>query len=186
MEKLKKIINNIFTYFIFVSPVLFIFDLISKYYFQWLLQEEGNSIKIIDGFFSLTLVYNRGAFSGFLGGVEVGGIKLGTIILFILSIVGVAGGIYVYIKKYNSLSSIMKFGLALLIPGAAGNLVDRFLTIIGKQPGVIDFLHFYNLPIPFYSDFPVFNFADSYLTISIFIIVIAYIIDEYKKGKANG
>ena len=76
----------------------------------------------------------------------------------------------------------MKIGLYLLIPGAFGNMVDRFLKVVGVQKGVIDFLDF---KLPIIGDFPVFNFADICLTISLFILLIGYIILDYKNEKAK-
>ena len=60
-------------------------------------------------------------------------------------------------------------------------MVDRFLMVCGLQEGVIDFLHFYNLPI--IGDFNVFNFADMCLTVSIVLVLVGYILDEKKNEK---
>ena len=171
----KKIIN-IIGYI--AMPLLFIFDIVSKYVIEAYLLSNGKDVVIIKNFFNLTLHYNDGAFSGFLSFLNNDKFPVGTFILLLLSIAGVVGGIIVLIKKRKSLNLLVLIGIFLLIPGAAGNLIDRFLTVCGLQEGVIDFLHFYNLPI--IGDFNVFNFADSYLTISIVIIIAGYIYEEIK------
>jgi signal peptidase II len=69
-------------------------------------------------------------------------------------------------KKYNVLKTIAVF----IVAGAVGNLIDRFL--LGH---VVDFIYFEII------NFPLFNFADSCLTISsilLFILAIFYFKDE--------
>lgn len=58
----------------------------------------------------------------------------------------------------TSLSTIL---FAILTAGAAGNLLDRFL-----HGAVIDFISI--------GSFPIFNLADSYITISVFLIFFFY------------
>lgn len=178
---MKNKIINIVGYI--AMPLLFIFDLVTKFViansFGWV---EGKQLVIIPNFFNLTLHFNDGAFSGFLSFLNNDNFPVGTFILLLLSIAGVVGGIVVLIKKRNNMNLLIKIGIFLLIPGAAGNLIDRFLTVIGKLDGVIDFLHFI---LPIIGDFNIFNFADSYLTISIVIIIAGYIYEEIKNNKKN-
>ena len=177
-NKIKEVVKGFFKNHIYIMVLLFAIDMITKKVMEnFLLSLPTHSYPVIEGFFSLTLVYNPGSFSGFLGNIPYG-----TFILMIASIVGgIGASIYLY-KKFNSINIWMKIGLYLLIPGAFGNMVDRFLKVIGVQKGVIDFLDF---KLPIIGDFPVFNFADICLTISLFILLIGYIILDYKNEKAK-
>ena len=67
-----------------------------------------------------------------------------------------------------------RFGLILIVAGGIGNIIDRFL--LGH---VRDFIYFELI------DFPVFNIADSCLTIGcvLVIIYVIYYVKDYKKNK---
>ena len=114
----------------------------------------GESVSIIDGFFSLTLIGNTGAaFSLF---------SSGTILLIIVSIV-VLNVIYFWLIKDKNLNLFEEITYGLLMGGITGNLIDRVWHM-----QVIDYLDF-NL---FGYNFPVFNLADMLIVISLFMIVI--------------
>lgn len=60
---------------------------------------------------------------------------------------------------------VMAYSLALVLGGAVGNLVDRFVRDPGILRGeVIDFVHL--------SFWPTFNLADSAITIGVLLIVV--------------
>ena len=63
-------------------------------------------------------------------------------------------------KKYN----IMHILLVLIASGAAGNMIDRV-----RQDYVVDFIYFVII------NFPIFNVADIYVTVSTFFFVILFI-----------
>lgn len=174
LENLKKGFNVFIKYHLYIMVILFAIDMISKFVMEDILLKHG-SIEVIKGFFAFELVYNPGSFSGFLGGIPGG-----TFILMCLSIAGAIAAIYYLAKKFFTMNKMIRVALYLLIPGCIGNMVDRFLKVIGLKEGVIDFFSF-NLPI--IGPFPVFNFADICLTISMFMIIIALIYEEVKKGK---
>lgn len=114
----------------------------------------GESVSIIDGFFSLTLIGNTGAaFSLF---------SSGTIFLIIVSIV-VLNVIYFWLIKDKNLNLFEEITYGLLMGGIIGNLIDRVWHM-----QVIDYLDF-NL---FGYSFPVFNLADMLIVISLLMIVI--------------
>ncbi len=174
LENLKKGFNVFIKYHVYVMVILFAIDMISKFVMEDILLKHG-TIVVIKNFFAFELVYNPGSFSGFLGGIPGG-----TFILMCLSILGAVAAIYYLTKKYFTMNKIIRVALYLLIPGCIGNLVDRFLKVIGVTKGVIDFLSF-NLPL--IGPFPVFNFADICLTVSMFMIIFALIYEEIKKEK---
>ena len=89
-----------------------------------------------------------------------------------LSIVSAAAiGVMIYYVLNKDCSKLMRFALALMIGGAAGNLFDRLF--LGY---VRDFLDF----IIFGYDFPIFNIADSALTIGVILLFIASMKEEKK------
>lgn len=172
---LHSFCKKYFIYYILVMVALLVFDLATKYYFEDLLLNDPNHrIEIIDGFFTLSLIYNPGAFSGFLGDTIVG-----KIILCILSLVCGIGMSFAFVKFYKKMNWFARIGLVIAIPGTFGNLVDRFLMVIGLQEGVIDFLEF-DLGFMVWNTF---NFADSYLVIGIIAFAIGITIMDYKKSK---
>lgn len=174
---LKNATIFFFKHHIYIMLLLFIIDIVSKLIMESILQYEGNEIVIIKGFFSLKLVYNPGSFSGFLGNIPYG-----TFILMCLSLIGGIVAIVYFIKKFKTMNIVTSIALYLLIPGCFGNMVDRFLKVIGAKAGVIDFLAF-NLPI--IGEFPVFNFADICLTIAMFLILGSLVYFEIKEYKNN-
>ena len=67
-------------------------------------------------------------------------------------------GIVVYFLNLGAGEPLLRIGLALMLGGALGNLVDRVLN--GR---VVDFIKFPN--------FPAFNVADSAITIGVVVLV---------------
>lgn len=98
--------------------------------------------------FSINYMTNTGAAWGVLGNYQT--------LLMILRIVLILG-LFVYLFYYNSHSS-WQIPLVLIIAGALGNVIDFF--IYGH---VVDMLHF----VLWGYDFPVFNLADSSISIGI-------------------
>lgn len=114
-------------------------------------------ISLIEGFFTLRIEHNFGmAFSITLPYP----VQLGVNLLFF-------GGIIVYLARqldFNKAASQIIVGL--LMAGAFGNLIDRI-----RLGYVIDFISI--------GSFPVFNLADSFITVSIFLLVLFY--DKIKR-----
>lgn len=153
-------------------------DMITKFTMeQILLNTPSHKITVLDGFFYFTLVYNPGGFAGMLGNYEIG-----TFLLMLCSIAGATLAIWYFVKHFYTMGIFMRIGLYLVIPGCIGNLIDRFLKVIGIKPGVIDFLDFH---LPLIGDFPVFNFADMCLTVSLVFIVIGLFMDDKKEEKTK-
>ena len=136
---------------------------------------DGANIEVIPNFFWIYLTFNKGAAFSFLANAAAG-----RIILSILSILGSGISIYYLVKNFKTLNIYYRIALYLFIPGCTGNLIDR--VGIYQTPGVIDFLKFrlFNS-----YDFPVFNVADSCLTISIIVFIIAFIVTDNDKKKEN-
>ena len=115
-------------------------------------------IEIIKGIFSIDLVYNKGAAFGILQNQALFFILVSLIaILFIILIIGKgAGG--------------MKIPLSLMLGGAVGNLIDRL-----RFGYVIDFLDF--------KIWPVFNIADSAITIGAILLLLQILLSKAKSRR---
>ena len=114
----------------------------------------GDSIQIIPSLFSLTLLQNTGAaFSIF---------SSGTIVLILVSLVAL-NLIYWFLIKDKDLNKLETIVYGVLIGGILGNLIDR--VFYGY---VIDYLDFNILGF----NFPVFNFADICIVVTIILIII--------------
>ena len=138
---------------IIYSFIIVIVDLISKLVIDKLLK-INETISIINNFFSITKVFNRGAsFSMFIG------YRLLFILIGIIAIVI----LFKYLNNFKmNIRNICAFSL--LIGGIIGNLIDR--VIYGY---VIDFLDF-NI---FGYDAPIFNIADTCICIGAFLLFYA-------------
>ena len=132
---------------------------------------EGSNIVVIKDFFWIYLTYNRGALASFLADVSWG---RGLLSLF--SIAGSIVSIYFLVRDFNKLHPVLRCALYLFIPGCVGNLIDR--VGIYNTDGVIDFLKF--KLFGFYN-FPVFNFADICLTVSIGVFFVWAIFFDKEK-----
>ncbi|WP_042144974.1 signal peptidase II [Paucisalibacillus sp. EB02] len=129
--------------------------------------ELYEQIPIIEDFFYLTSHRNSGAAWGILEG------KMG--FFYIITIIVIIGIIY-YLHKYGKDNKLFALALGLILGGAIGNFIDRLF-----HQEVVDFFDF----IIFGYDFPIFNIADSSLTIGVILVIIATLFEEKKqKGKA--
>lgn len=135
----------------------------------------GETMPIIDGFFSLAYVKNTGAAFGF--GAD--GNALFRQILFLALPVIFCGWIFYMLVKTLRGPFYMSLAYALILAGATGNLIDRFT--LGY---VVDFLMFYWKNEA--NHFPAFNVADSCITVAGFLLVIDFFIQlKLKKEKTD-
>ncbi|MBW1649511.1 MAG: signal peptidase II [Deltaproteobacteria bacterium] len=118
------------------------------------------SVSVIDGFFNLIYLQNPGGAFSFFAEKSV---LLRNIIFKILPMI-VIFLLFVFYKTVPSSYKFLNFGLSLIISGAIGNLIDRF--VFGF---VIDFLDFYIKNI----HWPAFNVADSAISIGIVMVLIS-------------
>lgn len=126
--------------------------------------EYGERLNIIPGFFDLILVFNPGAAFSFLA--DAGGIQK-----YIFTILAFAFSAYLARNIVrNHFNTIEKWGAAMIIGGALGNVIDRLL-----YGHVVDFLLFY-WQNWFY---PAFNIADSFICIGVVLLIIGGL----KQGK---
>ena len=107
-----------------------------------------SSVPVIPGFFSLTHIRNKGAIFGMF---NRSGVKSVTLLLMTASIVALGFVIFYFIKTPAS-HRWTKVALSLILAGAVGNQIDRFV-----RGSVVDFLEVHVKG--FY--WPTFNVADA-------------------------
>ena len=123
--------------------------------------EQFGNLEVIHDFFYITYVKNTGAAWSMLAGQRV--------FLSLLAAAAILVMIFYLNKMLRDNNKLSAFALALMIAGAAGNLIDRLM--LGY---VRDFLNFYI----FGYDFPVFNVADICLTVGVFLLIISTIFEK--------
>lgn len=139
----------------YIIPLLNILILVGFDQFTKLLiknnMELYESKPLINGVFSITYIQNKGMAWGMFQGKRV--------MFIVVTIILLCGCIYVYKNIIDKEKYIaMKIVLVLLISGAIGNFIDRIA--FGY---VVDFFDF-NL-----INFPVFNIADIFVVVSMFL-----------------
>lgn len=125
-----------------------------------------SNIHIIPGFFNLTHIRNRGAIFGFF---SQSGSRAIHLLLLAASLAALVLIIY-YFLKVSPDKKMIKISLSLILAGALGNLFNRCI-----QGYVVDFLDFYIKNW----HWPVFNVADSCISIGAFLLVIIFF---FKRG----
>lgn len=150
MHSVQKEQRNLMAFFVAIA--VFVIDRLTKLAVLGLLDKE-QAVKIIPGVFDITLVLNDGAAFGLFKGKAV---------FFIFISMAVMAAIIVHILKNRSTGKLDSVALGLVLGGALGNLVDRIM--IGR---VVDFLDF--------QIWPVFNIADSCITIGAALLVYSFL-----------
>ena len=139
-----------------IIVILLVLDQVSKYLVQLQLSPVGSSVPVIDGLLQLTNVHNTGAAWGMLSGFRWLFIPMTLIVAAVL--------IYIIIRFRKKITIFSRITLALLFAGAVGNFIDRVL--LGYVRDFFDIT-------PLFS-FPVFNVADSALSIGCVFLVIDF------------
>ncbi len=143
--------------FFFAAFLALLADQISKIWIRGRLA-EGESLDFVPGAIHLEHVRNFGAAWGVLSGQKW------LLILFTLVVIGV---IVHSAREVTARSKVAALGFGLILGGAVGNLLDRIL--FGH---VTDF---FDLDTPFRAlqTFPVFNVADSALTVGVILMLLS-------------
>lgn len=131
--------------------VIVIIDQIAKFLIKANFQ-LNQTLPVINNIFHLTYVHNFGAGFGIL--------QQQRWLLIFISII-VMGLIFYYLDKINKKERLLQLLAGFALGGTAGNLIDRI--IYGY---VTDFLDF--------RIWPVFNFADSFVTIGVIGLIIYF------------
>jgi signal peptidase II len=156
--------------YLWITFVVIVLDQISKHLAEYYLAYHV-PVPVMPSF-NLTLSYNTGAAFSFLS--EAGGWQRWFFIVLALIVSGV---ILAWLRKLPAQDKWVAVALALVLGGALGNVIDRML--IGK---VIDFIQVYYQQW----SFPIFNIADSAITIGVAILLIDAFFGANKKTEENG
>lgn len=123
------------------------------------LMELGESIPVFAGIFHITYIENPGAAFGLFANQRL--------VFIVAGILVIAAACLMY-RRLMSEKAIIRWGVALLLGGAVGNLIDRL-----RIGGVIDFLDF--------RIWPVFNIADIGICVGVALLMYALIYDTEKE-----
>ncbi len=150
-----------------VIGVILLIDLLTKKYaVEFLFTQSGHSYPLMKNFIHLTYVENRGAGFGLFSGNTVALTVITTIVIV---------GVLIYLVLAQKENQWLRVSLLFIVGGGIGNLVDR----IGLGY-VRDFIQF-----AFWKDFAVFNVADTFVTVGVFMLVIVLIVMLVKEGNKN-
>lgn len=160
--------NRLFKLLVLIFSIIII-DQLSKGYFQSNYQ-LGQSTTLIDNFFHLTYVQNRGAAFGFAAGFSD---WIRVLVLRVFP-VGIVIGLMVMVWKdrNDDEKALTTWGYAMIVGGAIGNLIDRF-----SLDYVVDFLDF---QFGTYH-YPAFNVADSCITTAVILLFIDMILEQKRQ-----
>ena len=136
-------------------PLCLVIDQASKYLVVQSMY-EGESIPVLGDFFRLTFIYNSGAAFG---------LNLGSPLIHLVASLAALGLLLWMFRTAPSEARLLRFSLSLILGGALGNIVDR--VYLSK---VVDFFDFGFDTLRW----PVFNMADSFVTVGIFLLAVAY------------
>lgn len=137
--------------------VTLVADQVSKQLLLGFLLKAGAIVPVIDGFFRLVIVWNRGVSFGLFAGHD-------DMIRWALSGLAIVVSVVLAVWLFRTRDCLVALGLGCVIGGALGNVVDRV-----RFGAVFDFLDFH----AFGYHWPAFNVADS----GIFVGVAALLVD---------
>lgn len=121
--------------------------------------ELHESIEIIPGFFNLTRVHNYGAAFGLMSAADF---PFKTVVLSIIAALALLA-LTVYASTLPVEQRLARVGLALIVGGAAGNLIDRL-----SAGFVVDFVDVYWRDWHFWA----FNVADAAITVGVAFMIL--------------
>lgn len=127
---------------------------------------EGDTLPIIKDFFHLTYVQNRGVAFGFMQG------KLP--IINLISISAVIVMVFFVKKNMEKNSKLENYSWMFIIAGALGNILDRIFR--GFVVDMMDFRGIWSF---------IFNFADIYINIGVFLMIINAFVEEREKKRGG-
>lgn len=118
-----------------------------------------DSVTVVPGFMDFTHVRNTGAAFGILNAADF---PFKTVVIAVIATAAlIAVGVYAASLAHHQM--VARLGLALIIGGAAGNLLDRII-----EGSVVDFVDVYWRTYHFWA----FNVADSAITIGVAIMIL--------------
>ena len=146
--KTKKVIISLLIAFLIV-----VLDQLTKFHISMIMTPYSDEKKVLSDLLVLRYIKNSGAAWGSFSSM--------TTVLIVVSIVLIIGLGYYYFKIINDDEKrVLRVLIAFVIGGAIGNLIDRV-----RFGYVIDFIYVKCI------NFPVFNVADIFVTVSMFVMI---------------
>jgi signal peptidase II len=127
---------------------------------------HGERVPVIAGWFDITLVFNPGAAFSLLA--NAGGWQRN----FLIGMGLVAACVLIWLLRQHGSQRLFATGLALILGGALGNVVDRIF--LGQ---VVDFLLLYHRGW----HWPAFNVADAAITVGAALLIV----DELRRVRSS-
>jgi signal peptidase II len=169
LTKTPKMVANGSRAFMWYALALII--IVIDQWTKWLAETKltfHDPVPVIEPFLNWTLAYNYGAAFSFLA--DAGGWQKwffsGLALLMSLFLI-------IYLLKAPRKATLLSLGLAMVLGGALGNLIDRLL-----HGHVIDFIHVHYADVWHY---PIFNIADIGISLGVVLIVIDMLFLEKKR-----
>jgi signal peptidase II len=155
---------------VWISGLVVIVDQIVKVIVRGELDLYG-SITVIPGFFDLSRVHNTGAAFGMLNPIDF---PYKSVVLAAVAAAALAG-LALYSATLGPEQRVTRTGLAFVIGGAAGNLIDRV-----AYGYVLDFFDFYWGSWHFWA----FNVADAAITVGVGLMILDLLgIDRHRASR---
>jgi len=151
-----------------ITVVGLVVDQLTKLYIDARMR-PFESITLVEGFFNITYLRNKGAAFSFLAQTSW---RLPFFIC--VSLVAVVA-ILVAFRKLADDQRLAQVSLAMIFSGAVGNLIDRL-----RLGEVIDFLdvHWYR------HHWPAFNVADSMICVGVFLLTLDMLLEDRRRKQA--
>ena len=171
-----KEMKHKWTLLITVALIGFLLDWYTKYLAETYLVYGVPKILIGD-YLQLLLVYNKGAVFGLDPRNLFSGFPTNQF-FFVFNILAMIL-LFFYYRSIPKNERAMHWGIALILPGAMGNLFDR---VLHAQKGVVDFIKIGLTPD---LSWPIFNLADIYVTAGVVLLVLCFLTEEKRRKTAE-
>jgi signal peptidase II len=146
--------------------IVLIADQLSKQLLLTYLAKAGAIVPVIDGFFRLVIVWNRGVSFGLMGGDAA-------LPPWVLSAIAIAVciGLFIWLRRTDR--PLTGWGIGLVMGGAIGNVIDR-----ARWGAVFDFADFHIG----HWHWPAFNIADSAIVVGVGLMLIDSLVGERQRA----
>lgn len=147
-------------------------DLLTKH-LAFLHVHDWDEVSVIDGFFKVGRTTNKGVVFGKFGDAPK--------VWLVISVAAVPAIIAIFFSGKRPKPWIQTISLGMILAGTIGNMTDRIAF-----GWVRDFIKFYWRTSPYGIEkvWPLFNLADAYICVGVFLLSVEMMFFEEKKAKA--
>ena len=167
------IVKRKWQFFIIITVLGFFIDAVTKYAAVRYLK-HASPVNVFGTYIQFFLTYNTGMVFGLNPKALIPKLPLDLFFYIFQSIAIVV--LLIYYAHLHAKNVLSHFGVALIMPGAMGNLFDR---ILNPGKGVVDFIKVDLTFWPF-NPWPIFNVADIWITIGIGFVLIEIFLQSRK------